>query len=65
VVQGVQTGADPVGDADLGVGSLDVVADGLLADDELGGDLTVAQAARDEGEDLSLPCGQARRQGGR
>ena len=44
----------PVGDADLAVDVLDVVADGLRTDDELGCDLLVRQPAHREPQDLDL-----------
>ena len=50
-------------DAQLGVDTLDVVTRRLLGDEQLGGDLAVRPALRDESQDLDLPGGQPRRPG--
>ena len=42
-----------------------VAVDGVLAEDEAGGDLLVAHAPRDEPQDLESPPGQAGRRGRR
>ena len=43
----------------------DVGLHGSVADDELGGDLGVGEAARDQGEDLELAAGELLEAGGR
>ena len=53
------------GDAELGEDVLQVASDRVLADDELGGDLAVRLAGRDEAEHLQLSCAQAMRVGSR
>ena len=55
VLERVEAGADPVGHADLVVGPLNVVSDGLLAQDQLVGDLPIREPAGDQAEDLGRP----------
>jgi hypothetical protein len=50
-------GGDPQLAEDVG----HVAVDGVLAEDEAGGDLLVADAPRDEPQDLEFPPGQAGR----
>src|SRR5271167_2418637 len=50
-------------DAQLGIDTLDMVACRLLGDEQLGGDLAVRPALRDESQDLDLPGGESRRPG--
>src|SRR4030095_9237961 len=52
------------GRADLPEDVRDVIAHGLLADAEPVGDLTVVEAARDEGEHFGLAVGELRKGGG-
>src|SRR5215211_3324744 len=58
VLDGEQAGAGPVGDAELAVDVLDVVADGLLADEQVAGDVTVGPALGDQAQHLDLPGGE-------
>jgi hypothetical protein len=56
-------GAGAIGDTQLGVDVLNVVADGLDADAERGRDLFVRSTPREEAEHVSLPCSQSGRAG--
>ena len=54
----VEAGSHPVGRADLVVGPFNVVADGLLAQDQLVGDLSIREPARDQAKDLVFSRGE-------
>ena len=54
----VGDGGGPRAHAELGVDPADVVLDGLLGQEQAGGDLPVGLAVRDEGHNLCLAGGQ-------
>ena len=58
VLQRIEAGSDPVGRADLVVGPLNVVADGLLAQNQLVGDLPIREPAGDQAEDFMFSGGE-------
>src|SRR6266508_3414459 len=63
VLDGEQAGSGPVGDGELAVDVLDVVADGLLADEQVVGDAAVGPAPGDQAQHLDLPGGEPGRPG--
>ena len=52
-------GLGATGGSKLVEGAGTVCLDGVFGNEELGGDLTIAEAAGDQGEDLELACGDA------
>ena len=58
VLEGEGRGGGTGADVELGEDVGEVAGDGLLAEDQLGGDLRVAAAGSDQAEDLGLACGE-------
>jgi hypothetical protein len=54
----IEAGSNPVGRADLVVRPFNVVADCLLAQDQLVGDLSIREPAGDQAEDLMFSRGE-------
>ena len=60
VVDGVEDQFDASGDAEFFENPVEIFFDGVLAEVEFAGDLTISQAFGDEGDDLFLAWGEER-----